>query len=264
MKSALVRSLALSINLLLITVVGPTTAGWQNVWAAENFTPEKIGEIEKIVRDYILKNPGIIVEAIEILRAQQKETAADRTRQMIVRYKDDIFKDRTAPIAGNADGDVIVVEYFDYQCPYCKRVAPIIRKLLKEDRNIKYVFKEFPILGPVSKFAARAALAAWKQNRETYVPFHDALMDVKGKLTEKRVMRLADKVGLDVKRLKIDMEADEIGATIERNIQVARKLNINATPTFIIGDTVVPGAADERTLKTLIERARKSGFSKKL
>ncbi len=225
--------------------------------AAETFTPEKARAIEKIVREYILKNPEIIIEAARILRKREETAALNQTRRNILAQRDELFNDPASPVGGNPQGDVTVVEFFDYQCPYCKRVFPSIQALLAEDRNLRYVFKEFPILGKASVFAARAALAAQRQGK--YLEFHMVMMPAQGKLTEAKVMRLAEDVGLDVDRLRRDMADRDIGDMLRRNQELARALNVNGTPAFVIGDTVVPGAVDINTLRSLIARARQTG-----
>ncbi len=225
--------------------------------AEEPFTPEKTSAIENIVREYILKNPEIIIEAARILRMRKETAARNQTRRTVLARRDELFNDPASPVGGNPQGDVTVVEFFDYQCPYCKRVLPSIQALLAEDGNLRYVFKEFPILGKASVFAARAALAAQRQGK--YLEFHRAVMPAKGKLTEAKVMRLAKTAGLDVDRLRRDMADGTIDDSIRRNLELASALNVNGTPAFVIGDTVVPGAVDIDTLRSLIARERQIG-----
>ena len=232
--------------------------------AGEPFTPDETKAIEKILRDYILKNPGIIIDAAEILGKKQEAAARDRTRRIILARKDELFKDPASPVGGNPSGDVTIVEFFDYQCSYCKRVFPRLQKLLADDGNLRFVFKEFPILGPNSVFAARAALAARKQGEKRYVAFHEVMMASRGRLSKASVFRFAKEVGLEVERLKGDMEDDDINEMIRRNLELASALNINGTPAFVIGDTIVRGAVGIKTLKSLVERVRKTGFSKLL
>jgi len=151
---------------------------------------------------------------------------------------------------------VTIVEFFDYQCPYCKRVFPAVQTLLKTDGNIRYVFKEFPILGPQSVVAARAALAAWKLDRDRYVPFHTALMQSRGRLSERKILDVAAEIGLDVERLRAAMADPGIDKVLARNAELARALDINGTPAFVIGEKVVPGAVDLETLTALVSQAR--------
>jgi protein-disulfide isomerase len=148
-----------------------------------------------------------------------------------------------------------VVEFFDYRCPYCKQVVPSLSQLLKEDGKIRFVYKELPILGPDSIIASRAAIASRKQNK--YIEMHNALMRARGTLDEPSVLKIATETGLDARKLKTDMGAPEVDMIIERNRTLARALNLNGTPAFVIGDTTVPGAVDLPTLKSLVAEARK-------
>jgi protein-disulfide isomerase len=147
------------------------------------------------------------------------------------------------------------VEFFDYNCPYCRKVAPTVVELEEADPDLRLVYKEFPILGPGSQFAARAALAATKQGK--YLPFHAALMQATEQVTEQSVMEIARAVGLDTEQLTADMQAPAIEDAITRNLRLANALGINGTPSFVIGQEIVPGAADLGTLQHLIARARR-------
>jgi protein-disulfide isomerase len=152
---------------------------------------------------------------------------------------------------------VTLVEFFDYRCPYCKQVSPSLQALLKEDPKLRVVYKEFPVLGRESVFAARAALAARKQGK--YELFHNALMALKGQLGDDIVLKTAGAVGIDVEKLKADMGAPEIEAQIRRNHELAQALDIRGTPAFIVGTTLIPGAVDVATLRQKIAEARKPG-----
>ena len=211
-------------------------------------------EIEKIFRDYLLKNPEILLEAMQILR-QREETAETKQRnQALVEYRGRIYEDPTSPVVGNPNGDVSVVEFFDYQCGYCKRVRNSLVSLLDEDRKVRLVLKEFPILGPASTLAARAALASRAQGK--YWEFHNGLLDHRGRLSEESIMRIAGSVGLDTAKLKRDMGASEISAIIDANMRLAERLAIRGTPAFIIGEAIVPGAISLDELKRLVAAAR--------
>jgi protein-disulfide isomerase len=167
----------------------------------------------------------------------------------------EIFDDPATPVGGNPQGDVTVVEFFDYQCPYCKQVRPAIQKLLDQDRKLRFVYKEFPVLGEQSDIAAHAALAARLQGK--YEAFHDVLMAAKGRISEDAVFRIAGSVGLDVDRLKHDMTNPEIDQSLSANRALAKALDLRGTPGFIIGDHVIPGAIDLDALKTMVADARK-------
>jgi protein-disulfide isomerase len=146
------------------------------------------------------------------------------------------------------------VEFFDYNCPYCRKVAPTMVELEQSDRDLRLVYKEFPILGPGSQFAARAALASRKQRK--YVAFHNALMQANEQVTEDTIMDVARAIGLDTKRLEQDMQDPAIQDAIARNLQLANALGITGTPSFVIGERMVPGAVDLRTLQGLIAEVR--------
>lgn len=214
--------------------------------------------IEEIVRKYILEHPEVVIESIQSLRQQQEKQARNQARENLVKYHNELFRDPATPVGGNPKGDVTIIEFFDYRCGFCKRVFPDIIKVLNEDRNIRYVFKEFPILGPESVFAAKAALAVWLIDDGKYSPFHKALMKTKGALPESRVLRIAADIGLDVKALKKAMGDGRVDGMIEKNFALAEALDINGTPAFIIGDQVIRGAIDLATLKEFISKARGS------
>src|SRR5205823_3690220 len=155
-------------------------------------------------------------------------------------HRDQLLRDNTSPVGGNASGDVTIVEFFDYACPHCKAAEPSVAQLVRDDAKVRVVYKELPILGDASVAAARAALAAHAQGK--YQAFHDALMKVPGAPNEATVFRVASEVGLDVERLKKDMASPDIAATLQKNYTLAQSLGINGTPAFVIGDAFAPGA----------------------
>jgi protein-disulfide isomerase len=220
-----------------------------------SFSPAQVEEIEGLIRAYLLRNPELILEAVENLEQKRREDAQRSAKSAIAERRDEILNDVEAPVAGNPNGDVTIVEFFDYRCPYCKQVGPTIAQLLKEDSKLRFVYKELPILGPDSVVAARAALAA--RNQGKYFPLHDALMRTRGTLDEATVLKLAGDAGLDTKRLKTDMSAPEIDKILDRNMKLAHMLAITGTPGFVVGDTIVPGAVDLATLRSLVSDARK-------
>ena len=209
--------------------------------------------IEGIVRDYLLRNPEVIEEAIGLLRAKQQAEKQARSRAAIRENGEVLRAHPMSPVSGNADGDVTVVEFFDYQCGYCKRALPVMEALLETDANVRVVWKEFPILGPVSVFAARASMAAERQGR--YLPFHLALMR-EPKLTEKKIFEIAGRTGLDMERLRQDMKDPAIGAYLDETQALARQLGIGGTPAFVVGDTLVPGIVDSARMKELVAAMR--------
>jgi protein-disulfide isomerase len=221
---------------------------------AEDPAPAEVEKIQKIVRDYLKQHPEVLIDALQEYQNKQEAQKADKTRQTIAAASDELLKDSTNPVAGNPDGDLTIVEFFDYRCPYCKLVAPDLKKALSADGKVRLIYKEFPILGPESIVAAKAALAAMAQNK--YQPFHDRLIAFKGKLDDAAIYSLAGDANLDVAKLKADMEKPEIKDQINRNFRLADKLNIQGTPAFIIGGELLPGAASFDDLTAAFKRAR--------
>lgn len=221
---------------------------------AASASPE---DFDARIHDYILRNPDVIVEALRKYDERQTSSAADEIKTLIEQHSDEIFKDPDSPMGGNPQGDVTIVEFFDYNCPYCRSVAPTLIKLERTDPGLRFVYKEFPILGPGSEFAARAALASARQGK--YIAFHRALMQASGPTTESRAMEIAATVGLDIGQLEKDLADPKLAEAVNRNIELARSLRITGTPGFVIKDTLLPGAAEIETFRTTIAHARGGG-----
>ena len=224
--------------------------------APKAFSPEQEKAIREVVRDYLVNHPEVLVEAIQALQEKQQAAEKDQRQKALAAYRAELEQDADSPVAGNPKGNVTIVEFFDYRCPYCKSVSDRLFDTVKADGNVRYVLKEFPILGPESVVAAKAALAARKQGK--YVEFHRALMAVRGNLDENAVMALAKTVGLDAKRLRDDMDGPAIAASLDRNLKLSQALKIDGTPAFVVGDQLVPGAVSTEALKTLIGQTRKT------
>ena len=242
-------------SLLLIAALGMGQAIAQPAPPMSS-TAAELDPFEQRVREYLLRNPEVIMEALQVLQERRRAAEAETFERTIAERSDEILNDPAAPVGGNPAGDVTLVEFFDYNCPYCRSVAPTVVELEEADPGLRVVYKEFPILGPGSEFAARAALAARKQGK--YVPFHNALMRATDQVTEQTVIEIAREVGLDTERLEKDMRDPAIEDAITRNLQLANALGINGTPSFVIGQEIVPGAADLRTLQDLIANARRN------
>ncbi len=208
----------------------------------------------KIVREYLLENPEILNEMSAVLQRRQQMASRQQNEKMVVTHRDAIFAS-PADYVTNPDGKIPVVEFFDYQCGYCKRVHADVTKLKDEQTDVRFIYKEFPILGPNSVLAAQAAIASKKQGK--YVEYHNALMSNKGAINENIIMQLAASVGLDVARLKNDMNSVEVQAEIDQNLALGRKIGVSGTPTLIFGDSLVPGAIIYRQMALLVDQARK-------
>jgi protein-disulfide isomerase len=220
---------------------------------AAALTPEQKAEVEQTIREYLLKNPELLLQVMEELEAKQKEAAVSEAREGMQRHRAALL-DSPHDFVLNPKGKVPIVEFFDYQCGYCKQVAPTLRQVMA-DRDVRFIYKEIPILGEPSAIAAKAAIAARRQGK--YVELHNALMAHRGRLSEDVVMTLARDAGLDMKQLKADMERPEVDAAIDANLQLARALGIRGTPTIIVGDALVPGAIEPAQLRELVDAARK-------
>jgi protein-disulfide isomerase len=243
----------LLLTLLLLLAAGlAAPAG-----AAEPLTPEQKQAVEQVIHDYLLDHPELMIEVLHAAEAKLKEQKAAGARQEIGARRDELLHDADTPVGGNPKGDVTIVEFFDYRCPYCKEVEPALEALLREDGKIRIVYKEFPVLGPASVYAARIALAARHQGK--YAAFHQAMMARKGQITEDVVLKVAADSGIDVAKAKAEMNSSEIDGLIKRNYALADALDIQYTPAFVIGDELVPGAADIDHLRALVAAARKPG-----
>ncbi len=235
----------------------------QSVSAQDKAPAAKAGAIpaeqrrafEGVIREYLLKNPAIIREAMQVLQAQEEAEKQAAAAQALKQYRPELLQNADSPVGGNPKGDITVVEFFDYNCGYCKRVAPTVSAVLNNDPNVRIVYKEFAILGPQSLVAARAALAAKRQGK--YLEFHDAMMSAE-QADGDSVTATARALGLDYEKLVKDMEDPKITEQLERNYRLATALGINGTPAFVIGDRLVPGAVDETTMMEIIaaERAK--------
>ncbi len=227
--------------------------------AEEALNPAQKQAVEAIVRDYLRDHPEMILEALQGLELRREAEQQERARQALAERRNDLHNDPTTPVEGNPKGDVTLVEFFDYRCGYCKSVSATVAEVVRQDGNVRLVMKEFPILGPASVIASRAALAAWRLERAKYLPFHKAMMDNKGELSESRVMQIAASQGLDTSRLAKAIQDPEIDGALLRNMELAKALDINGTPAFVIGGQVVPGAIGADGLKKLIAEARLKG-----
>ena len=210
--------------------------------------------VKELVLEAIRENPEIVLEAVQIIERREQERQAAAAASVLSENRDLLENDPNAPVLGNPDGDVTVVEFFDYNCPYCRRVKPNIEALLDEDPNVRLVYREWPILGDGSVFAARAALAAREQGK--YEEFHWALMGMQGRAEEASVIQVAQEIGLDIAQLRRDMQAPEIDAHIAASMEMSRQLGFNGTPSFVIGDALVPGVIEADQMIRLTQEAR--------
>jgi protein-disulfide isomerase len=238
---------------LISTIAFLIVAGTPAI-SAEALTDAQKKNVEAVIQNYLLENPEIITKALEVLQARKIEAEERESKAALTAQRSRLFDDPTSPVGGNPDGDVTLIEFFDYRCGVCKRVHPIVAKLMKGDPKIRRVYKEWPILGPDSVLAARAALASRKQDK--YFAFHNAMMEARSRLNRDVIMRIAKRVGLDTAQLARDMESPEIGRVLQVNRALAQALKLNGTPSFVIEDTLLRGGRDLATMKKLVADAR--------
>lgn len=220
---------------------------------AQDFTED---QIKDLALQAIRENPQIVMEAVAILEAQEDARKADQSVVLLSSRRDVLERDPNAPVLGNVDGDVTIVEFFDYNCPYCKRVKPEIQALMAADPDIRLVYREWPILGEGSVFAARAALAA--RNQGKYEEFHWAMMGLQGRAEEASILNAAAEIGLDVDKLRADMDAPEINEHIQTSMELAAALGFNGTPSFVIGEALVPGFIKTAQFEGYVAAAREA------
>jgi protein-disulfide isomerase len=230
----------------------PTRIAASSPVAAE--TTDKAG-LGKSIHDYLVANPEVLVEAMQELERKQDSERDTMAQKGIQEHAQELTSDPDSPVSGNPQGDITVVEFSDYQCPYCKRSFPAVKSVVAADGKVKLVYKDLPILGEASRIAALAALAS--RNQHKHEAFHNALMEFNGKLDRDRILEIAGSVGIDVTQLQKDMEDPKLKQIIDRNMALASALGVRGTPAFVIGKQFVPGAIDADTLKQLIEEARK-------
>jgi len=213
-------------------------------------------EFEQRIQTYLLDHPEVIIESLKRMEERQRASAETEVQAIIQSRADELFRDVDSPVGGNPNGNITLVEFFDYNCPYCRQMVPVMTQAESADPQLRVVYKEFPILGSNSKFAAKAALAAHKQGK--YLAFHKALFQVRGTVGPSKVAEVAATVGLDMDRLKADMDDPAIAALIEKNLALAQSLRIDGTPGFVAGRQVLRGAVDLKALQGLIQEARGS------
>lgn len=225
---------------------------------AQSFSDIQRGDIEVIIRNYLLTHPEVLEEAMTELGKRQSAAEAEKHAAGVAKNADKIFNSPRGVTVGNKDGDVTMVEFFDYNCSYCKRAMSDMMELIKSDPKLKVVLKEFPVLGPSSVEAAQVAVAVRMQDAsgKKYLDFHQKLLSGRGAADKARAMAAAKEAGLDMARLEKDLASPEVRATLEENFKLAEAMGMNGTPSYVIGKQVVIGAVGVENLKEKIGIAR--------
>lgn len=235
------------------------------VFAANDFSPEQKKQIEQIVHDYLVKSPEVLLEASQALQQKQQQTMQKEAKSAILKHVNELLAGKLA-VGGNLQGNVTLVEFFDYQCIHCKKMKPTITDLMKKETNLKVVYKEFPIFGKSSEIASKAALAAAMQGK--YAAMQDALLQLNKPLDEAMVMDAAKSVGLNMDKLKVDMASQAIADELAANRKLAEQLHLMGTPALVVLATpngvfkagtepaFIPGAATPEALQALVDKAK--------
>ena len=226
---------------------------------AQSFSDAQRGEIERIIKDYLLTHPEVMQDVMAELEKRQQAAETEKHRTAIVENKATLFSSPHQVVLGNPQGSVTMVEFFDYNCGYCKRAMSDMLDLIKNDGNLKFVLKEFPVLGEGSVDAARVAVAARMQDStgKKYIEFHQKLLGGRGGADKTRALAVAKEVGFDMPRLERDMGSDEVKKTIDENMKLAEALGVNGTPSYVVGQEVVVGAVGLDALREKISAERK-------
>jgi protein-disulfide isomerase len=231
---------------------------WSSAWSGDTsqtqFGDEQVDAIEQVVFDYLMENPEVIIQAVEVLQAREENAEQERVAQAMTDKKDEIYASPASMVLGNPDGDVTIVEFFDYQCGYCKRGLPELMAMVESDKNVRLVLKEYPVLGETSVLASKAAIASTKQNK--YSEFHLALMQSTGKMTPAKIDEIAKSVGLNIEKLHKDMEDPSIASMLNNNKEVAHALGVTGTPSFVIGNELYQGLMNRSQLSAVAAKVR--------
>lgn len=234
---------------------------------AENVDINDTKRVEQIIRNYLLENPEVIAEAIVILQERAQTEARDASIAALSKNRDLLENDPLSIVTGNPKGDVTLVEFYDYRCPYCRESHADIMRLLEEDKNLKVVFKQFPVKDrpgeiPVSLISARIAMAAEEQG--LFLPFHHAMLSSPPPLTERKIYEIAEQVGIDVEKAREDMKKSTVTQHLRETLILANEIGATGTPTFVIGDYLIPGMVNFDILKQVIDITREAKMTAKI
>jgi protein-disulfide isomerase len=248
------RTLAIPVAALALLAAAPAPA------SAQALSDTQKSAVEQIVRDYLMKNPEIIQEAVAELERRQQVAQRTAQQSALRDHGDELFRSPRGNLVGNLSGDVTLVEFFDYNCGYCKRALGDLQTLAKADPKLRIVLKDFPVLGPESVAASKIALAAKLQlSGDKLFDYHARLLGSRGTVTGDRALSLAKEMGLDMARLQKDVDGPEVRATLAENAMLGEKLSLTGTPAYVIGDEIVSGAVGVEPLRAAIASVRQCG-----
>ena len=227
---------------------------------AQKFDAEQRREIGEVVREYLIQHPEVLQEAIAELERRQSEAQKVAQASALKDSREALLNSPHGNLVGNPQGDVTLVEFFDYNCGYCKRALSDLRTIMKADPKLRVVLKDFPVLGPDSVEAARVALAAKQQLKgERLFDFHTRLMETRGRIGAERALAVAKEMGLDMARLAKDKDGPEVRAALQENMMLADRLGLSGTPAFVVGDEVISGAVGVEPIRRTVASVRQCG-----
>ena len=248
---------------LLMMLLGAYLWGPFTPARAAELTSGQQSEVKALIRDYLIKNPEIIQEALNELEKRQADQEKANQSKALSEWLPVILKSGRSTVLGNPKGDVTLVEFFDYNCGYCKRALTDLQKLLDGDKNLRIIIRDFPVLGPDSVESALVAVAARQQlSGAKYLEFHAKLLDSKGRIGKDRALSVAKDLNVDLQKLQKDMDSPETKAILSETMQIGDALRLQGTPAYLIGDEVVFGAVGYQSLKEAIDETRRCGKSK--
>lgn len=244
-----------ALGILFLALAAPMAAAFD----IESMSGGERATFRSEIRDYLLENPEVLMEAISVLEERQQQEAVARDSELIEHLRDGIFDDGFSYVGGNPDGDVTLVEFLDYRCGYCKRAYPTVEELVASDGNIRYIVKEFPILGDQSTLAAQYAIAAKLVFGDAdYKRVHDTLMQHDGAVTEGFLVRTSRELGLDHDAITASMGSEDVALAIGQNHALAQSLNVRGTPGFILGDTILRGFLELEQMREIVADIREN------
>jgi len=227
--------------------------------ARAQFSPDQRGEIEKIIRDYLLRNPELLQEVIQEMERRQTQAEAEKSRGAIKEHADALFNSKRQIVLGNPQGDVTMVEFFDYNCGFCRKALTDKLELIKNDPRLRLVLKEFPVLGEGSTQAAQIAVSVRLQDKtggKKYLEFHQKMFASRGQVDKARALAVVREIGFDAARAEREMGSEEVRMTLEEGFKLAEALGINGTPTYVLDGQVVVGAVGVEKLREAINTVR--------
>lgn len=242
LKTGLLAALVAAVVAAVVTATSIYFVLWRGAPGGVLATLEQ-AKIEQVVREYLTRNPEILVEMTTELDNRQQAAEAAKQQRLIGEHAEQIYRSPTSFVAGNPDGDVSVVEFFDYNCGFCRRALPALVELIDNDDKVRVVLKELPIFGDDSEDAAKAALAADKQGK--YFEMHQKLFSDPGKANKEKALKIAQELDMDVTQLETDMEDPEIQKSLDESRALAEKIGVEGTPFYLIGDRSLAGAPDD-------------------